>query len=85
MESSDLQNLSIAELEAEADRLRAAYQQEFGADIPDAQKSLDTLRIEGIEAQKNSIAADWKKKGDAIIHALVRVQNRIKVLQRSAA
>jgi hypothetical protein len=85
MESSELQNLSIAELQTTLDQLRASWLAEFGADIPDAQKSADMLRIEGINAQMSNVAADRKKKANALITEMVAVQSRIKVLQRASA
>jgi hypothetical protein len=82
---SELDSMTLPELESALDQLRTAFRAEFAGDVPDEQKSRDVLYIEGIEASRTNIAADRKKKGDALISDIFRVESRIKVLKRAGA
>ena len=74
---------SIAELQSEADRLRAEYQAEFGADVPDEQKSADLVRSETFDLNGAARKAEREGKRHSLITELLSVERRIAALQRS--
>ena len=73
----------IAELQSEADRLRAEYGAEFGADVPDEQKSADLVRSEAFDLNGAALKAEREGKRHALITELLSVERRIAALQRS--